>query len=324
MEDPYSLEAMRHAKPALGSFLSEADCLKEAEEARQMPGLRRGFRIYRLNQRIVDADNLFSIEQWQDAAAEVDRKALEGSRCIGALDLSSHTDLTDIVGWFPDAKTLIGNAFIPQATVDQRERDEGADAHYSQWIEDGSVIACQGHTVEYLDVVQKMVEWEGLYNVEEWRFDRWGIAKVESAIEALAGQGHPTPKAPIYPIGQGFKDLSPGVDELERMLAAGELKHENSPILNYCVSNCGYLIDKQATKPLRKPWKIHPNRRIDLAMCNPSMRIWGPENQEQNQKGSCKLFSQPLTSGNGDGCGESSTLAARPLASVEKRERGMW
>ena len=108
------------------------------------------------------------------------------------------------------------------------------------------------------------------------------------------------------------------------MLAAGELKHENSPILNYCVSNCGYLIDKQATKPLRKPWKIHPNRRIDLAMCNPSMRIWGPENQEQNQKGSCKLFSQPLTSGNGDGCGESSTLAARPLASVEKRERGMW
>jgi phage terminase large subunit-like protein len=57
---------------------------------------------------------------------------------------------------------------------------------------------------------------------------------------------------PLVPVGQGFKDMSPAVDEFERRLVNGELRHQGHPVLTWCAANAVYSEDPAGNRKLNK------------------------------------------------------------------------
>jgi phage terminase large subunit-like protein len=57
---------------------------------------------------------------------------------------------------------------------------------------------------------------------------------------------------PQDPFGQGFKDMSPAVDTLERNVAEKLLRHGGNPVLNMCAANAVVTRDFAGNRKLDK------------------------------------------------------------------------
>ena len=64
-------------------------------------------------------------------------------------------------------------------------------------------------------VAMKIAELHGMCNIKALAFDRWRIEDIKRELDAI-GCG-----VELVPFGQGFKDLSPAVDVLERLVEQG-------------------------------------------------------------------------------------------------------
>jgi len=57
---------------------------------------------------------------------------------------------------------------------------------------------------------------------------------------------------PMLPFGQGFKDMAPAVDKLERLVAERKLRHGSNPLLNMCAANAVTERDPAGNRKLTK------------------------------------------------------------------------
>jgi phage terminase large subunit-like protein len=65
---------------------------------------------------------------------------------------------------------------------------------------------------------------------------------------------------PLSPFGQGFKDMGPALDEFERLLINGQLKHNGNPVMTWCAANA---ITAQDPAGNRKVAKDKATGRVD-------------------------------------------------------------
>jgi phage terminase large subunit-like protein len=91
-------------------------------------------------------------------------------------------------------------------------------------------------------------------------YDRWRIEDLKRELDAI-GCG-----VPLVPFGQGFKDLSPAVDRLERVVEEGKLRHGNHPVLAMAAVNAKVELDAAGN---RKISKRRSTGRVDplVALC---------------------------------------------------------
>ena len=54
------------------------------------------------------------------------------------------------------------------------------------------------------------------------------------------------------PFGQGYKDMAPAVDKLERAVAEHKLRHGNNPVMNMCAANAVVERDPAGNRKLTK------------------------------------------------------------------------
>ncbi len=57
---------------------------------------------------------------------------------------------------------------------------------------------------------------------------------------------------PLLEHGQGFRDMSPAIDALERAVAEGQLHHGGHPILTMCAANAIVTVDAAGGRKLDK------------------------------------------------------------------------
>jgi len=96
------------------------------------------------------------------------------------------------------------------------------------------------------------------YRIEALAYDRW---RIETFRQALAEEG--VTDVPLIPHGQGYRDMGPAVDALERAVAERRLRHGNHPLLTWCVGNAVVTRDPAGNAKLDKS---RSNRRIDGAV----------------------------------------------------------
>ena len=80
-------------------------------------------------------------------------------------------------------------------------------------------------------VATKIAELHGLCNIRALAFDRWRIEDIKRELDAI-GCG-----VELVPFGQGFKDLSPAVDVMERLVEQSKLRHDGHPVLKMAAVN---------------------------------------------------------------------------------------
>jgi phage terminase large subunit-like protein len=245
--DPWSPKTWKLANPALGDFRSLEDVQRLALQAQRMPSRAAAFRNLILNQRVDTTAQFLSAAVWKPCGGVVDVEHLKGRRCFAGLDLSASRDLTALVLVFDDddgSFDVLPFFWLP--ADDLREREDTDRVPYVRWAEEGYLQTCPGRTIDPNAVALKIAELHGEYGIEALAYDRWRIEDLRRELDAIGSD------VALVPHGQGFKDMSPSIDVLERVIFDARIRHGDHPVLTWCASNAKTASDPAGNRKLDK------------------------------------------------------------------------
>lgn len=243
--DLMDAEQWRKANPALGLFRSEADMRKQAEKAMRMPSFENTFRNLNLNQRVSVTSPFVSRGVWESCGGRP--LPLDGREVYAGLDLSGRTDLTSLVVIAQDDEgcwDVWPYFWTPEKGLYDRAKADRQP--YDVWAQQGLMLTTPGATVDYSFVVAQMAAILQECNPVAIGFDRWRMDVLKRDAEA---QGY---DFPFVEYGQGFKDMSPALDDLEAALLNGRVRHGMHPVLTMCAANATTTKDPAGNRKLDK------------------------------------------------------------------------
>jgi len=246
-DDPMSRETWLKANPALGDFRSEEDVARQAAQAERIPSKMQDFRNKILNQRVAAHVRFIAKAEWDACGGAVDVEALRGRPCFGGLDLSAARDLTAWVLVFPmDDGTIhvLPRFFLPENGI--ADKSEADRVPYDVWARQGFIDLIPGSTIDPGFVAEAMAEDAARFDIQAVAYDRWRIEDLRRELDRIGVDME------LVPHGQGFKDMSPAVDVLERAVAETKLRHGGNPVLTMCAANAVITKDPAGGRKLDK------------------------------------------------------------------------
>jgi phage terminase large subunit-like protein len=254
--DPFSDEAIRQANPHFDVFMNQEEVREQAEAARRMPSREASYRNLILNQR-VDAHSPFvSPSVWKENAGSPEAD-FSGQEIYGGLDLSATADLTACVWVKPGVVWSVKSDFwLPeQGLVEKSKADR---VPYDLWKKQGFLNTTPGASISYEFVAHYLRQVFNTCKVKKLAFDRYNMRFLKPWLEKVGFT--PQELERFVEFGQGYKDMSPAVRELETLLLARKLAHGGHPVLQMCAANTVVVKDPAEN---RKFDKAKATGRID-------------------------------------------------------------
>jgi len=255
--DPFSLEAIEAANPALHIFMNEKEVLAMADDAKRMPARQAEYENLILNRRVETANPFVSEIEWDKCNAPV--ADLHGVPLYGGLDLSSVADLTALVlmGKIDDVWNVKPTFWLPE--VGLREKGEKDKVPYDLWRREGYLETTPGTTVSYEYVAKLLFVMFSEFNIKKIGFDRWNFKHLKPWL-LHAGFDEYTITERFVEFGQGTQSMSPALRELEEAIKKKAIAHGGHPVLKMC-AGCAVVEGKNDSS--RKLSKDKSTGRID-------------------------------------------------------------
>jgi len=245
--DPWSLKTWKIANPALDDFRSLEDVKRLSIQAQRMPTAEASFRNLILNQRVDTTVHFLSAALWKACGASVDEDHLQGHKCFAALDLGATKDITALVLVFDAGDgtyDIVPYCWLPGETLQEREDEDRMP--YKTWARQGHLLTFDGRATDPQAVALKIAELHGRYNIQALAFDRWRIEDIKRELSKIGCN------VELLPWGQGFKDMAPAIDLVERLVEEKKLRHGNHPLLAMAVTNAKVETDAARNRKLSK------------------------------------------------------------------------
>lgn len=265
--DIYDEQLWCQCNPSLGKHLSIRTLRAEAKEAKISEAAEKLFRWLRLNQWIaVKAVSWLSLTlydklQWgpsRKAEREEWLKQLDGLTCYGGVDLSSTTDLTAFVLFFPRQSGLEKAVWLPYIWRSSKDLDDAERrdrAPYRDWERAGFITICPGDTIDFTDVEECIANANRTYDLKMVGFDPYLSRTITQRLEPLV-QG-------IIEIPQDMRNMSPAMKEIETGVLNREMLHVHNTCFRWTFGNVRCAVDGNENK---KPMKNRSPGRIDPAV----------------------------------------------------------
>jgi len=258
VEDIYDETVWKLANPALGDFRSLDDMRAFADRAKRMTSFEAPFRNLYLNQRTDAQSPLIPRAEWEACKSPASGPVLiKGEKVYLGLDLSSTTDLTALVAVSADDGERVGAWFWkPEELLKEHERRDHKP--YPLWANQGFIEAIPGRAIDYGFVVKRISEIAKDFEVVALAFDRWRIEQIlqkfqETGIAAYVdGKDVVSIGLRLIPHGQGFKDMAPAIDAMERSILQRSFMHDGHPVLTENFSNATVVMDPAGNRKLNK------------------------------------------------------------------------
>ena len=236
------------ANPSLG-YTIKIDRVRDAyKDALENPAEENVFRQLRLDQWVGSTVAWIPEHVYDKGDIPIDMEKLKGRDCYAGLDLSSTSDITAFVMVFPpeaegENYIVLPHFWLPRETLQLRVRRDHVP--YDVWEKQGLFHITEGNVVDYNFVRKTINELGKEYHICEIGVDRWNATQL---ITDLDGDGFV-----MVPIGMGYKDMSPGMKELYKLLLEGKITHGGNPILRWMAGNVVAEIDAaENIKPSKK------------------------------------------------------------------------
>ena len=264
LDDPFSDES---CWPKANPSLQDADLpgmkyiREQVVEAKGMPSKEAIVRRLNFCQWTDAESPWISGEVWRGAQRDFDWQDLRGRRAVAGLDLSSTTDLTGLVFLVEPIEAGEPWLLVPFAWLPDVELQRKADTDrvpYIQWKAEGYLDTTPGRAISKRVILQKLSAMCDFFEIIAVGYDRW---RIEDLMALAADDGISLPE--MKPVGQGYKDFSPALENFERMLLNGEIAHAGHKVLDWCMSNA--VIEQDGAEN-RKLSKEKATGRIDLAV----------------------------------------------------------
>jgi phage terminase large subunit-like protein len=134
--------------------------------------------------------------------------------------------------------------WLPGETLQDRIDEDHMP--YAVWAQQGQLLTFPGRSTDPRAVAMKIAELHGHYHIERLGFDRWRVEDLQREVGAIGCN------VELVPFGQGFKDQSPAVDVLERLIEEGKLRHAGHPVLAMAAANAKVELDAAGNRKLSK------------------------------------------------------------------------
>ena len=256
-DDPWKLATWRKANPALGDFRSLEDVKRLALQGQRMPSSEMSFRNLILNQRVDATAQFINMAAWKACGEHSDRpQSLQGRACYAGLDLGATKDMTALVLVFEGTDgefDVLPFCWLPGEQLSELENAD-RNAPYGLWTQQGHLLTFAGRSTDPKVVALKIAELHGRYKIQALAFDRWRIEDIKRELSAIGCN------VELIPFGQGFRDMGPAVDVLERLVDEGKLCHGGHPVLTMAAANAKAELDSAGN---RKISKRRSNGRVD-------------------------------------------------------------
>lgn len=182
----------------------------------------------------------------------------EGLDCIAGIDLSKATDLTATAYVFRLANgkyALTAHGYISEERAAEHQKTDRVP--YLQWAKEGYCTLTEGNTVDYHDLVDDVLQAKEKYNwnVKELTYDPYAA---EYCTQDIQRNGITRVSVP-----QRMAKLSEPTKFFKKIVLEGNLVHDGSPLLTWCVSNAVAKTDDQENIMLSKKNRSD-TQRIDL------------------------------------------------------------
>jgi phage terminase large subunit-like protein len=221
-----------------------------------MPSAEMSFRNLILNQRCDTTAQFIDTRSWSLCGEdEIALSGLKGRPCYAGLDLGATKDMTALVLVFigDDGEYVaVPYCWLPGETLQERIDEDSMP--YGVWAQQKYLLTFPGRSTDPKAVALKIAELHGTYRIQKLAFDRWRIEDIKRELDAIGCS------VELVPFGQGYKDLSPAVDFLERLVEEGKLLHGGHPVLQMAVTNAKVEMDAAGNRKLSKR---KSNGRID-------------------------------------------------------------
>lgn len=237
------------ANPLMDISVTREFLRGQVREALGMPSKESSVRRLHFCQWVESENPVLSGPLWLAAGEAYDDELLVGRECYGGLDLSSTTDLTAFVLLFAPTETdpkwrQRSWFWLPADNLaDKASKDR---VPYEVWRAAGFLETTKGAAVNKMWVLSHLVRCAARYDMRSIGFDRW---RIEDFKALMADEGV---ELPMEPFGQGFQSMSPALDEYERMLISGELRHDKNPVMTWNVASAIADTDPAGNRKLTK------------------------------------------------------------------------
>jgi phage terminase large subunit-like protein len=251
-DEPYEEKTWFKANPALDDFRSLDELRKFAEQAQKIPAKDCVFKNLYLNMRVSTSPLFVAREDWE-ACKET---APTSGPCFGGLDLGSSQDLTALVLYWPDTGAVRCWSWLPgePSLIERGDRDK---VPYNLWEEKGFIETWPGKVTDLRGVAERLAEITVDFDIQAVAYDRWRIQQLKIILDEMGVE------IPLEPWGQGYRDMSPAVESLEKLILSHALRHGGNPVLTWCMSNVQVDRDPAGNVKFNKGKAQH--RRIDAA-----------------------------------------------------------
>lgn len=251
-DDPWAVSSWKKANPALNDFRSLEDVKRLAGQAQRMPSQESAFRNLILNQRVAAEARFIQRSDW--ALNSGAPRIPPGAKVYAAIDLGATRDLSSLVVLYQDPVDALYHV-IPFFWVpgNIRERTKLENIPYDAWERQGFIYPI-GIGTDPRVIARKVMEVNGQNPIVALAFDRWKINEFKRALDELGST------IKLVPHGQGYKDMSPAVDILERMIISNRIRHGGNPPLSMCAANAVVTRDPAGSRKLDK---VKSTGRID-------------------------------------------------------------
>ena len=270
--DIYDEALWYRCNPSLGKHLKIRTLRQEAAEAKKSEAAEKLFRWLRLNQWIaVKAVSWLSLtlyDKLQWGPSKMAERAewlqrLRGLTCYGGVDLSSTTDLTAFVLFFPAQPGLDCAVWLPyiwRSSKDLESAEIRDNVPYRNWERAGFLKICPGDTIDYADVESTIAEAKHTFDLKMVGFDPYLSRTITQRLMPIVS---------VVEIPQDMKNMSPAMKEVERGMLEHTMRHVHNTCFRWTFGNVRCAVDgNENIKPMknRSPGRIDPAVALIIAV----------------------------------------------------------
>lgn len=201
----------------------------EAKEVANDPANENSFRRLRLGQWTSSETKWIKSEYWTSLTGSIDRKQYDGDLVWLGCDLSSASDLTSLTDLYYDGEYLIPfwTLWIPEKAADNYEKK--FNIPYSRWAKEGHINICDGNTIEFPSVEERILYFHETNRIKMMAYDEWNAKDMAARLQEKHGI-----ETMVQRQGYG---LSAALKKIKELIMAGKIIHSGNPVVTWTFDN---------------------------------------------------------------------------------------